>query len=148
MMKTNAQRQRAFREKRRSNFKRVELFLPLADAENLKQRSERLEITQSAYIAKALRLADDTLDFGSEPPYKIRSEVSPSNVTGNDSYDGATALTPAIADLIGCSPKSVVKISKIMQEAKSALNITTKSKRLPADLKVKIYRHIRDTRAQ
>jgi hypothetical protein len=144
MMKTNAQRQRDYRAKRRSGFKRVELFLPIADADRLKQQAEQFGITQSACVSRSLRLAEGVGDCDPHPPYSVGGEALPSNVTGNDSYDGTTALASEVADLISCSPKSRNKISKIMQEAKAALNITTKSTRLPADLNLKLYRHIRD----
>ena len=144
MMKTNAQRQHDYREKRRPGFKRVELFLPVADANRLKQQAEQFGMSQSACVSRSMRLAEGVVDCDPHPPYLAGGEVLPSDVTGNDACDGTTALAPAIADLIGCSPKCMNKISKIMQEANAALNIITKSTRLSADLNLKIFRHIRD----
>ncbi len=57
-------------------------------------------------------------------------------------YDGITKLSTAIADLIGCSPKSNNKLSGIIGQAKNDLNISLTSKRLSPETNQQIYRHI------
>ncbi|MGZ8190087.1 MAG: hypothetical protein ACXWTS_02535 [Methylococcaceae bacterium] len=55
-------------------------------------------------------------------------------------YDGSGKLGEAIADLYGLSPKSQAQIAKLIGQAKDGLGIISKSKRLPDDVKLAIYR--------
>jgi transposase-like protein len=55
-------------------------------------------------------------------------------------YDGSGKLSEAIADLCGLSPKSGMQITERIKEAKDGLGITSKSKRLPDEVKLDIYR--------
>jgi len=57
-------------------------------------------------------------------------------------YDGTTPLQPVIAKLIGCSPKSQVKIAAVQKEAKRALGITSKARILPAATRLQIFNHV------
>jgi|WetSurMetagenome_2_1015567.scaffolds.fasta_scaffold406961_2 hypothetical protein len=54
-------------------------------------------------------------------------------------YDGSGKLVDAIADLYGLSPKSQALIAKRIKEAKDGLGITSKTKRLPDNVKLAIY---------
>ena len=55
-------------------------------------------------------------------------------------YDGTGKLAEAIADLYGVPPKSQVRIAALIKEAKAGLSIEGKSKRLPDDVKLAIWR--------
>ena len=55
-------------------------------------------------------------------------------------YDGKGKLGAAIADLCGLSPKSQAQIAVLIGQAKDGLGITSKSKNLPDDVKLVIYR--------
>lgn len=55
-------------------------------------------------------------------------------------YDGTGKIGDALAALHGISPRSHNKIAELISEAKTALNISTKAKRLPDDVKLAIYR--------
>jgi hypothetical protein len=55
-------------------------------------------------------------------------------------YDGSGKLGDAIAALCGCSPRSNNKIAELIGQAKDALGMTSKSKKLPGDVKLAIYR--------
>ena len=55
-------------------------------------------------------------------------------------YDGTGKLAEAIADLYGVPPKSQVRIAALIKEAKIGLSIEGKSKRLPDDVKLAIWR--------
>ena len=55
-------------------------------------------------------------------------------------YDGTGKLADAIADLYGVPPKSQVRIAALIKEAKAGLSIESKSKRLPDDVKLAIWR--------
>ena len=55
-------------------------------------------------------------------------------------YDGTGKLAEAIADLYGVPPKSQVRIAALIKEAKVGLSIEGKSKRLPDDVKLAIWR--------
>jgi hypothetical protein len=55
-------------------------------------------------------------------------------------YDGSGKLSLAIAELCEVSPKNSIALTKLMRQAKDALNITTKLKRLPDNVKLDIYR--------
>ncbi len=55
-------------------------------------------------------------------------------------YDGAGKLSEVIAVLYGCSPRNNNKIAELIQQAKDELGITSKSKHLPDDMKLAIYR--------
>lgn len=55
-------------------------------------------------------------------------------------YDGTTSLTDAVADLLGLSKKSQAIIARRNKAAKTALGITSKSKKLPPDINLSIYR--------
>lgn len=57
-------------------------------------------------------------------------------------YDGTTPLQPIIAELIGCSPKNQSKIANVTKQAKLDLGITSKARRLPAETKIQIYKHL------
>lgn len=57
-------------------------------------------------------------------------------------YDGTASLAPAVALLIGCSPKNHVKIAKVLKDAKQALAIGSKSKRLEPEIKLTIYNYL------
>ncbi len=54
-------------------------------------------------------------------------------------YDGSGKLGEAIAALCGCSPKSSALISNLIGQAKDGLGITSKSKKLPDDVKLEIW---------
>lgn len=54
-------------------------------------------------------------------------------------YDGNGKLGEAIAALCGCSPKSSALISNLIGQAKDGLGITSKSKKLPDDVKLEIW---------
>ena len=56
------------------------------------------------------------------------------------SYDGSSKLGNEIAKLYSCSSKNNNKISALVGEAKAALGVTTKSKILPDDVKLAIYK--------
>lgn len=56
------------------------------------------------------------------------------------SYDGTGSISKAIAGLCGLSLKSQAQIAKQIAQAKTALGITSKSKNLPVDTKLAIYR--------
>ena len=55
-------------------------------------------------------------------------------------YDGKGKLGAEIADLCGLSPKSQAQIAVLIGQAKDGLGITSKSKNLPDDVKLAIYR--------
>lgn len=55
-------------------------------------------------------------------------------------YDGSGKLVDAIANLCGLSPKSQARIAVLIKQAKDGLGITSKTKRLPEDVKLDIYR--------
>ena len=55
-------------------------------------------------------------------------------------YDGSGKLGEAIAALCECSPKSSALISNLIGQAKDGLGITSKSKKLPDDVKLRIWR--------
>jgi hypothetical protein len=55
-------------------------------------------------------------------------------------YNGNGKLGAAIADLCGLSPKSQAQIAVLIGQAKDELGITSKSKKLPDDVKLAIYR--------
>jgi len=57
-------------------------------------------------------------------------------------YDGTTPLKKAVADLIGCSPKNNNKLAHIVGQAKDALNITSKARKLPTETNQQIYSYI------
>jgi len=57
-------------------------------------------------------------------------------------YDGTTRLNLAVADLIGCSPKSNNKLAKVIGQAKNDLGITSKTKKLATELNQQIYNHL------
>jgi len=57
-------------------------------------------------------------------------------------YDGTTRLNLAVADLIGCSPKSNNKLANIIGQAKNDLGIISKAKKLPTELNQQIYNHL------
>jgi len=63
-------------------------------------------------------------------------------------YDGTTPLAPAVAEIIGCSPKNQTKIAEVMKQAKLDLNIITKARNLPAEIRVQIYNHLVDKYSQ
>ena len=54
-------------------------------------------------------------------------------------YDGSGKLVEAIAELCGLSVKSISRIAVLIKQAKDSLGITSKSKRLPDDVKLAIY---------
>jgi hypothetical protein len=55
-------------------------------------------------------------------------------------YDGTGKLGEAIAGLYGLSPKSRVQVAAHIKKAKAVLGITSKSKNLPDEVKLAIYR--------
>ncbi|WP_019864985.1 hypothetical protein [Methylovulum miyakonense] len=55
-------------------------------------------------------------------------------------YDGTSKLGDAIAALYGCSPRSHNKIAELVAQAKAALGMNSKAKKLPDDVKLAIYR--------
>ncbi len=54
-------------------------------------------------------------------------------------YDGSGKLGDAIATLYGCSPKNNNRIAELVADAKTGLGITSKTKKLPDDVKLAIY---------
>lgn len=56
-------------------------------------------------------------------------------------YDGTGKLCDALAALHGISPKNHNKIAEFISEAKAALNINTKARRLPDNVKLALYRY-------
>ncbi|MDD2723437.1 MAG: hypothetical protein PHH59_05345 [Methylovulum sp.] len=55
-------------------------------------------------------------------------------------YDGTGSISEAVAALYGLSPKSSAQIAGLIKLAKDGLGITSKSKRLPDNGKLAIYR--------
>jgi len=55
-------------------------------------------------------------------------------------YDGKGKLSVAIADLFRLSAKSHNQIADLITQAKTALSITSKTRQLPDDVKLAIYR--------
>lgn len=58
----------------------------------------------------------------------------------SNQYDGTGKLAEAIAALSGLSPKSRGQIAKLIKQAKTALNITSKAKVMPTNTKLAIWR--------
>jgi len=54
-------------------------------------------------------------------------------------YDGTRKLSEALAELCGCSPKNHNDIAALTKQAKDALGIASKIKKMPVDMKLAIY---------
>ncbi|OQK16739.1 hypothetical protein AU255_02190 [Methyloprofundus sedimenti] len=59
------------------------------------------------------------------------------------SYDGTTALQPVIAELLGISPKSQEQIARATKEAKIALSIDLKVRRLSPEDRLRVYEYLK-----
>ena len=58
------------------------------------------------------------------------------------SYDGTTPLYKAVAELIGCSPKSNNKLSQVVKKTKVDLGITTKARKPSPETNQQIYNYL------
>ena len=140
MPKSNAERQRKFKKRHGNKLKRLDVLLPIVDAELLHGNAKQLGITKADYIGKLLRNNESLLDCDPRATYETSIKTLPDN---ND-YDGTTALNKAVAELVGCSPKNNTKLSKIIKAAMLDLGIVSKAKNKSTEMKLEIYQQIKN----
>lgn len=114
---------------------RVKVLLEKTQADGFEHEFQRMQQC-AAWIESGIPKPKPT---AVDRPKSIVKSENPVLVESHVPYDGSGKLGEAIAGLCGLSPKSSAMVARRINEAKSGLGITTKSKNLPNDVKLAIY---------
>ena len=147
MAKTNAERQREYKERHSDKLKRLDILLPVNESKLLHGNAKKLGISKADYIVKLLHGNRTLVDCEKVANNEVRKQVLPDNekvpvetaLHGNNEYDGTTPLQPVIAELLGLSLKSQREIAKATKQAKQALGINLKARTLSTVNRMKVY---------
>jgi len=151
MAKSNAQRQREYKERHGDSFKRLDILLPVNESKLLHGNAKQLGISKADYIVKLLHGNETIGDCAQITPYEVSKKLISDNektttdkvLHGNNDYDGTTPLQPVVAELLSLSLKSQREIAKATRQAKQALGINLKTRTLSAENRVNVYKWLR-----